>query len=193
MNKDIKSRLIVISGPSGVGKSTICRYVADRIEDAFVSVSATTRPMGAGEVDGENYWYLSRDEFQKKQEQGLFLETAEVFGNLYGTPKDKIDQALEAGRIVILEIDVQGAKQVKAIYPDAKLIFILPPTEGELQKRINDRGREDHKTAEIRLSHAGTETAAAWQYYDNMVVNDNLQEAVDEIVTIIRESTGEKV
>ena len=114
------------------------------------------------------------------------LEYAEVFGHLYGTPKDKVEQALQQGQVVILEIDVQGAKQVKVAYPDATMVFILPPSARALAQRMNRRGREDSGAAEIRLDGASTEIAAAWQYYEHMVINDDLEQAVREVVNIIQ-------
>ena len=123
----------------------------------------------------------------------MLLEYAEVFGNFYGTPKDKVLQLIEDGQTVILEIDVQGARKVKTEYPEAKMIFIMPPSKKHLKQRMNDRGREDLNTAEKRLSKAGTEIAAAWQYYENMVINDNLQQAVEEVVQIIEQSIGEQI
>jgi guanylate kinase len=179
-------KVVVISGPSGVGKSTICREVTMHLENAFLSVSMTTRPKGEKEVDGKDYWFVSEEEFRKRIDDGKFLEYATVFGNLYGTPKDKVDEAVAAGKIVILEIDVQGGKQTKAICPEAVMIFILAPTEKELARRMEDRGREDSHTAEKRLSEAGGEIAAAWQYYEHMVINDKLDEAVKEVIQIIK-------
>ena len=120
--------------------------------------------------------------------QNAFLEYAEVFGNYYGTPKEPVDEALAAGRIVILEIDVQGALQVKKIRPQAQTIFILPPHKKDLQERINGRGRgEDEKTKKRRLETASREVAAAWQHYDHMVINDDLGQAVQEVIDIIDE------
>ena len=179
-------RLIVISGPSGVGKSTITKEIVRRLDEAYFSVSMTTRPQAAGEQNGREYWFVSEEEFRKRIEQGLLLEYAEVFGNLYGTPKDKTDEALEAGRTVILEIDVQGAKQTKAAYPDAMLIFILPPSDKVLAERISGRARESREVIERRLAKAGAEIAAAWQYYDSMVVNDDLEQAIREVIEIIQ-------
>jgi len=176
----------VISGPSGVGKSTICREVIKRLDNAYLSVSATTRAKSDKEVDGKDYWFVSKEEFQRRIENGLLLEYAEVFGNYYGTPKDKMDEVLAAGKVVILEIDVQGGRQVKEVYPEAVMIFILAPTEKELAQRMRGRAREDGETAKLRLELAGIEIAAAWRDYEHMVINENLQDAVDEIVGIVR-------
>lgn len=183
--------LVIVSGPSGVGKSTICRSVVTKLDNAFLSVSMTTRPKSDTENDGKDYWFVSRDEFEEKMNQGQLLEYAEVFGNLYGTPKDKVDQALAEGKIVILEIDVQGGRQVKNVYPDAVMIFILPPRQGDLVVRMDGRGREDKESAKKRLDMADGEIAAAWRYYNNMVINDNLEQAVDEVIEIINQATGE--
>ena len=146
-----QGKLIVISGPSGVGKSTITKALVTRLEDAYLSVSMTTRPQAPGEQDGREYWFVDRDEFRRRIEEGSLLEYAEVFGNLYGTPRDKTDEALQAGRTVILEIDVQGARQVKAIYPHAVMIFILPPSAKVLAERMGNRGRETAEVAKRRL------------------------------------------
>ncbi len=181
-----KSRLVIVSGPSGVGKSTICREVARRLDDVRISVSFTTRPKSKGEVDGRDYWFVSRQQFQEQVVQGNLLEYAEVFGNLYGTPKDDVEELLRAGRTVILEIDVQGARQVKVLYPDAVMIFILPPSQRDLVKRMEGRGREDIEAATMRLNGAGGEIAAAWQYYQYRVINEDLQQAVDEVIGIIK-------
>ena len=190
--KSKKDRVVIVSGPSGVGKSTICGGVVKRLNNVCISVSVTTRPKAESEVDGLDYWFISKEQFQQRIDKGLLLEYAEVFGHLYGTPKAKVDEALQAGKTIILEIDVQGAKQVKAIYPDAVMIFIFPPTQRELAERMNLRGREDAEAAEKRLGEADNEIAAAWQYYRHMVINDNLDQAVSEVVQIIQQSTGDK-
>ena len=190
--KNGNGKVVVVSGPSGVGKSTICKEAVKRLNNAHLSVSVTTRPKGENEVDGRDYWFISEQQFQRRVNKGLLLEYAEVFGHLYGTPKDKVEEALQAGETIILEIDVQGANQVKVIYPAAVMIFILPPTRKELAERMNLRGREDAEVAEERLNGAGTEIAAAWQYYEHMVINDNLEQAVKEVVQIIKQSIGEK-
>jgi len=190
--KNGNGKVVVVSGPSGVGKSTICKEAVKRLNNAHLSVSVTTRPKGENEVDGRDYWFISEQQFQRRVNKGLLLEYAEVFGHLYGTPKDKVEEALQAGETIILEIDVQGANQVKVIYPAAVMIFILPPTRKELAERMNLRDREDAEAAEERLNGAGTEIAAAWQYYEHMVINDNLEQAVKEVVQIIKQSIGEK-
>jgi len=184
--------LVIISGPSGVGKSTICKELVRRLDNVYLSVSTTTRPKKACEQNGREYWFVSRDEFEKRIKAGEFLEYAEVFGNLYGTPKDKVLQALGQGKTVILEIDVQGAQQVKNLYPQARPIFILPPKQDELARRIDGRGRDDQKEVEKRLAGAGIEIAAGWQYYKDMVINDDLQQAVQEIIEIITKPVGEQ-
>jgi len=183
--KRTRGKLVVLSGPSGVGKSTITKAVVSRLRDAYLSVSMTTRPQAPGEQDGREYWFVSRDEFRRRVEAGLFLEHAEVFGNLYGTPRDKTEAALAAGRTVILEIDVQGGKQVKAIFPRAVMIFILPPSSETLAERIGRRGRESGEIVARRLRAAQSEIAAAADWYDNKVVNDDLDRAIDEVIRIV--------
>ena len=130
-----KGRVVIMSGPSGVGKSTICKEILKRLDYVYLSVSVTTRPKSDAEVDGQDYWFISEEEFKERIDKGLLLEHAEVFGHFYGTPKDKVDEELQAGKVVILEIDVQGAKIAKTVYPDAVMIFILAPSEKDLAKR----------------------------------------------------------
>lgn len=187
MNKT-KGKVVIVSGPSGVGKSTICKEVTKRLNNTYLSVSCTTRPKSNAEVNGLDYWFISEEEFRQRIAQRLFLEYAEVYGHLYGTPKDKVDEALRSGRSVILEIDVQGAKQVKRIYKDAVMIFIFPPSQKKLAERMKSRGRDDAQSAEDRLEGASGEIAAAWQYYKHMVINEDLQQAVNEVIEIIRQS-----
>ncbi|MHC4519051.1 MAG: guanylate kinase [Planctomycetota bacterium] len=191
MSKEIRQdkkrgKVIVVSGPSGVGKSTICREVVKRLEDVHLSVSVTTREPGPGEQDGRDYWFVAEQAFRERMEKGMLLEYAEVFGHLYGTPRDKVDAALEQGQSVILEIDVQGGRQAKTVYADAVMIFVLPPTERTLADRLGRRGRDSGEAAEKRLNGASNEIAAAWQCYDNMVINEDLEHAVGEVVDIIR-------
>jgi len=183
-----QGKLVVISGPSGVGKSTICKRVVEEL-NAFLSVSATTRAQSELEQDGRDYIFLSRDEFQNRIRENGFLEYADVFGNYYGTPKTPVDEALANGRVVILEIDIQGGLQVKGVRPETEMIFILPPHKKDLEQRIKGRGRgEDAVAKQRRLEKAGREIAAAWQHYDHMVINDNLDHAVKEVIDIIQDT-----
>jgi guanylate kinase len=183
--KSGKGKVVIISGPSGVGKSTICKEIVKRLDNVYLSVSVTTRPQSAAEVDGRDYWFISEEEFHQRVDKGLLLEHAKVFGHFYGTPKEKVVKALKAGKVVILEIDVQGARQVKAVFPDAVMMFILPPSARDLAERLDHRGREGAEAAGKRLNEASAEIAAAWQYYEHMVINEDLQQAVNECVQII--------
>jgi guanylate kinase len=185
MHNQLKGKVVIISGPSGVGKSTLCDEIVKRMDNAYLSVSATTRAQAEGEIDGEDYVFLTPEEFQRRIDQGLFLEYAKVFDHYYGTPKDKIEEAVASGKTVILEIDVQGAKKAKLIFPNAIMIFILPPSAKVLEDRMNHRGRDDTQSAQQRLGGASTEIAAAWQYYEHMVINENLDQAVEEVIQII--------
>jgi len=188
-----RGKLVIISGPSGVGKGTICAEVAKRLGNVLISVSVTTRPQGKDEVNGREYWFVSPQEFQRRIDEDLFLEYAEVFGHLYGTSKDEVENALSSGKTIILEIDVQGGKKVKVIYPQAVMIFILPPDQKELARRLSGRGRDEVEVAEKRLDEAGAEIASAFQYYEHIVINDDLNQAVSEVIKIIEQTIGEKV
>lgn len=183
-----KGQIVIVSGPSGVGKSTICKMIVERMGNACLSVSVTTRPKSKIEENGKDYWFITKQEFQERIDKGLLLEYANVFGNMYGTPKDKVDEILEEGKTIILEIDVQGARQVKEIYPDAIMIFILPPSSKVLSERISGRGRDSSDSIELRMKKANAEIEAARKLYKHLVVNENLQQAVDECVQIIKQS-----
>ena len=190
-NAKKKGKLIVISGPSGVGKSTICKEVVKRT-GAALSVSVTTRQKSSQEENGRDYWFVSREEFERRIEKGEFLEYAEVFGNYYGTPRDKTQEFLAADRTVILEIDVQGGRTVIAAFPETVSIFIMPPKTDELAKRLDVRGRDSAETAAQRLAKANDEIAAAWRIYKHIVVNDELEKAINEVIKIIQESGDKK-
>ena len=187
---DKRGKVIVISGPSGVGKGTLCAEILKRVDDTCLSISATTRERGASEMEGKDYYFLTRETFEARRAGGLFLEWAEVFGNYYGTPKDKLNEMLTTGKSVLLEIDVQGGKQAKAAYPDAIMIFILPPDEHALYTRIQGRGRDSEDSVQVRLSEARAETSVAWDHYEHRGVNDDLEQAVHAIVRIIRAASA---
>lgn len=179
-----KGLLVVVSGPSGVGKGTICNALRAQYEELVYSVSATTRPMREGEVEGINYFFLSKEDFLTKIETGAFLEWAEVYGNFYGTPKWIIDAELAVGNNVLLEIDMQGAVQVKKAYPESVLIFILPPSEEELAKRLSGRGTDSADVIAKRLS-CWQQEKEMLKHYDYAVVNDTVVQAVEKISHII--------
>ncbi|MDA0295066.1 MAG: guanylate kinase [Planctomycetota bacterium] len=179
--------LLVVSGPSGVGKTTIVHRIIDRFNGVF-SVSATTRECSSHETDGVDYFFLDEPTFRGWIDEGRFLEFAQVFGrSSYGTPRDPVEDRLREGRLVVLDIDVQGAIQVRANTPDAFGVFILPPDEGELLRRLRARGREDEATIERRFSEARHEmsTARTCGAYNAFVVNDDLERVVEETVRLI--------
>lgn len=176
----------MISGPSGVGKGTICRAVMSRLPEVCLSISATTRPQAATEVEGRDYFFMTREAFQAGIAQARFLEYAEVFGNYYGTPKDKVDDLLAEGKTVFLEIDVQGGRQAKALYPTALLLFILPPDMKALEERLRLRGRDAGENTDQRLREAQAEIAAAKEFYEHLMVNDDLEQAIEEVIQIIQ-------
>jgi len=181
--------LVVLSGPSGVGKTSIMRGVRGRFGATF-SVSATTRPPGAGEVDGVDYRFLSGDDFRHMIERDAFLEYAQVFDqDWYGTPAEPVDEALHDGRMVILDIDVQGAIQIRDRRPDAFMVFVLPPSDEELLRRLRDRGREDDRAIRRRFDTAQREieTARATDVYDLFIVNHDLDAAILETCGAIEE------
>ncbi|MDU2709307.1 guanylate kinase [Finegoldia magna] len=176
--------LLVVSGPSGVGKGTVCEKLISQKNDIVYSVSATTRKKRPYEIDGENYYFLSLDEFKKKIEQGDFIEYANVHNNYYGTPKSFVFDQINKGEIVILEIDVQGALKVKENYPEAVFVFILPPDLIELRRRIEGRNTEDEETINIRMQNAKKELSFIDEY-DYAVINEDVDETVRNIETII--------
>lgn len=186
MKLDDRGLLIVISGPSGVGKGTV-RSALFNMEghDLVYSISMTTRKPREGEVDGREYYFVSHEEFKKNINDGKMLEYAEFVGNYYGTPLDKVNEQLELGNEVVLEIEVQGALQVRKKMKDAVFIFIAPPTIDDLYKRLNRRGTESQEIINERCEKARKEITMAYMY-DYIVVNDTVENAADKIMAIIR-------
>lgn len=178
-----KGDLIVLSGPSGAGKGTICKALLEKAE-FWLSVSATTRNPRAGEIEGKNYYFLTKDEFEDKIKQDDFLEYAQVYGNYYGTPKSSVLEAIESGKDVILEIDIQGALKVKETYPGGIFVFILPPSMEELKNRIILRGSETPESLMTRFKSAYQEINYVSKY-NYAVVNDTVDEAVRKIQAIL--------
>ena len=184
----MSGKLIVISGPSGVGKSTVVSGVMAQCDTLQFSVSATTRPMRPGEVDGKNYYFVDHATFQAMIREEKLLEYAQYVGNYYGTPEAPLNEALAQGKDVLLDIEVQGALRVKARRPDAVLIFMMAPSFADIEKRLYGRGDPPPPLVEERLNRA------RWEYtqapnYDYLVVNDNVDKAVSEILAIL---TAEK-
>ncbi|MDT8716480.1 guanylate kinase [Clostridium sp. 19966] len=175
--------LIVLSGPSGAGKGTICKALLEK-GDFWLSVSATTRKPRNGEKEGINYYFSDKEDFERKIEDNEFLEYAEVYGNYYGTPKKQVLEAIESGRDVILEIDIQGALKVKETYPQGVFLFILPPSMDELKQRIINRGSETPESLMTRFKSAFQEINYVSKY-NYAVVNDTVEEAVKKIEAIL--------
>lgn len=186
MKLDNQGLLIVISGPSGVGKGTVRKALFQRSDhDLAYSISMTTRKPRKGEVDGVDYYFVSREEFERRIKNNQFLEYAEFVGNYYGTPKDKVLDQLNKGSEVVLEIEVNGASQIKKIMPDAVFIFIAPPTYDALEKRLIARGTEHSDAIKERIEKAHHEIKLA-NNYDYIVINDEVDNAADRIMAIIR-------
>lgn len=175
---------IVLAGPSGGGKTTVRTELLRRRSDLLFSVSATTRPARPGEVDGRDYQFLARSEFERMVEEGDLLEWAEVHGELYGTPKANLDHAWEAKAHLLLDIDVQGARQLKGVQPDAVTVFLLPPDFERLVKRLRRRGSEDEDTFRTRMRTALSELSEI-ERFDYVVVNDDLEDTVRAVEAIV--------
>jgi len=186
MKLNKRGLLIVLSGPSGVGKGTVRKALFEMPEQDFVySVSMTTRKPREGEVDGVDYYFVSHEEFERQIADGNLLEYAEFVGNYYGTPKDKVEELLNQGKEVVLEIEVNGALQVREKCKDAVFIFLVPPTRKALYDRLKNRGTENSATINERILKADREFKLAHQY-DYIVVNDEVYNAADRIMAIIR-------
>ncbi len=177
-------QLILLTGPSGVGKGTLLQALRRRYPDLPVSVSTTTRAPRPGEVEGEDYYFVSRQQFQGLIEQGALLEWAEFAGNYYGTPKAPVLEKLAAGQRVILEIELQGARQVRQTFPEALQVFVLPPSLAELEHRIRQRGQDSEAAIARRLSRARVEIEAAPEF-DIQIVNDHLDSALQQLEQVL--------
>ncbi|HET9951685.1 MAG TPA: guanylate kinase [Candidatus Eisenbacteria bacterium] len=184
LTADYRRFVIVVSGPSGAGKSTFVHELLRRHDDIVYSVSATSRPRREHEVEGEDYFYLDRDDFRRRIERGEFAEWAEVHGELYGTLRSQVDEALAAGKNVLLDIDVQGGRAVRRIYPDGVFIFILPPSMASLESRLRGRGTDSEERIRLRLENAQREIPLAHEY-DYAVVNDDRDAAVLKVNAIV--------
>ena len=179
-----KGLLLVVSGPSGAGKGTICKALLNKNDQIKLSVSATTRKPRNGEVHGVNYFFIEKEEFTKMVENGEFLEHAQIYDNFYGTPKAAIIECLEEGQDVILEIEMQGARQIKEVYPEGVFIFVLPPSLEELKSRIVGRGTETQEEIEKRFSCAFEEINQIVNY-DYFIVNEDIEKSVNDVEAII--------
>ena len=178
------ARLFVVSGPSGAGKGTVVRGALRKRPDLVLSVSASTRPARRGERHGVDYRFLSEEEFLAMRDRGEFLESAKVYGHYYGTPRQPVEAALQAGRDVIVELDVQGAQSVRRAVPGAVLIFIEPPSLDELWTRLRGRGTDENATIRARMQ-AAYEEMKKKGLYDYIVINDDVDEAVQALLRIL--------
>lgn len=177
-------KLIVLTGPSGVGKGTLMRSLLQRHPELYYSVSATTRAPRPGEVDGKNYYFISRSKFEQLVAQGEFLESAEFAGNYYGTPREAVLHQVQSGKLVVLEIELEGARQIRTSFPQALSIFILPPSFEELERRIRGRGQDSEEAIARRLQRAKEEIQAADEF-DIQIVNDDFETALSAIETAL--------
>jgi guanylate kinase len=175
----------VLSGPAGVGTSSVVTALRELAPEVWVSVSATTRPMRPGEVEGSSYFFVSVADFEAMSDRGELLERATYAGNLYGTPRAPVEERLRAGVPVLLEIEIQGARQVRALDPDAFLVFLAPPSWDELERRLRGRGTEDPAVIERRLAQASVELAAEGEF-DTVIVNTSVAEAAQQLAALLR-------
>ncbi|MBI3636317.1 MAG: guanylate kinase [Candidatus Rokubacteria bacterium] len=180
-----RGTLFVVSAPSGAGKTSLCREARLRVPDLAYSVSYTTRPPRPGEIGGTDFWFVTGTEFRKLREAGEFAESAIVHGNLYGTRASRLEAALASGQDILLDIDTQGAMQLRARYDDAVLIFIVAPSMVELEQRLRERGSDANTEIERRLARA-REEVPMWRKYDYLVVNRELKDAADQLIAIIQ-------
>ena len=182
-------KLIVITGPSGVGKGTLVRKLLARHPQLYLSISATTRTPRTGEIHGKDYYFVSRQEFEQMVQRGELLEWAEYGTNYYGTPLAQVEEILDLGKSVLLEIELVGARAIKDTFPEALRLFILPPSTAELERRLRGRGKDSPEAIERRLDCGKVEIAAAGEF-DYQIINDDLDEAIAQIEAIIEEALG---
>lgn len=182
-----KTPLIVVSAPSGAGKSSFCRRAVEDFPDHLVeAISCTTRSPRQGESEGDPYFFLSRDDFKEKIKQGYFIEWAEVYGHLYGTPKSQVEEAEKKGKHVITDVDIQGSKSFRKLFPNATFVFILPPSLDELRRRLEKRDQGKTSNLKMRLEAAEREMFEA-RHYDHQVINDNFDQSYASFKKIIEE------
>lgn len=181
-----RGRLIVLAGPSAVGKSTVVARLRERVAGLYFSVSMTTRDPRPGEVDGRDYYFVTTEDFRAAVAEGRMLEWAEIHRGLQlsGTPADPVRRALEEGRPVLVEVDLAGVRQIRETIPEGKTVFLSPPSWSELEVRLRGRGTEPHEVVARRLETAKVEMEAS-EEFDEVVVNDELEKAVDELVTLL--------
>jgi len=179
-----QKKLIILTGPSGVGKGTVVKEILDKDKNIWLSISATTRKPREGEKDGENYYFLNQENFKEMIEQNLFLEWAEFAGNYYGTPLSSVNEKIKNGFTVLLEIEVEGAKQIKEKFPNSLSIFLLPPNKAELERRIRNRGTEKEEAIKKRLSRANYEISASNEF-DFALTNYDVDETAKRIIKLI--------
>jgi len=181
----VQGTLFVVAAPSGAGKSTLVNALLEREPAISLSISHTTRPPRPGELYGRHYYFVEREEFEREIAEGIFLEHAEVHGNLYGTSSNTVDTLLEQGRDVLLEIDWQGARQIRKAKPDCVSVFILPPSRVELERRLRGRGSDSAEVIARRLHNSREEIAHAHEF-DYIIVNDNFDVALGDLQSIVR-------
>jgi guanylate kinase len=184
LSDEYRRFVVVVSGPSGAGKSSFVKTLLERGPDLVYSVSATTRPRRAHETEGRDYFFLEPGEFERRVEAGEFVEHAKVHGEWYGTLRSQIDAALERGKNVLLDIDVQGGKAVRAVYPDGVFIFVLPPSMEALEARLRHRATDSEERIKLRLENARREIPIVREY-DYAIVNDDFEEASRRAVAIV--------